>query len=105
MSRRRVTIDDVAKLAGVSYQTVSRVINNKPNVRESTRQRVQKIVADTGYRPSSIARPHARQPLASSSPTSLILISQPLLAELNKSRTPTDTACSYATPAKTPHVS
>lgn len=56
MSRQRVTIDDVARLAGVSYQTVSRVINNKPHVRPSTRQRVQKIIAETGYRPSPIAR-------------------------------------------------
>ncbi len=56
MSRRRVTIDDVAKLAGVSYQTVSRVINNKPYVSETTRQRVQEVIAETGYRPSPIAR-------------------------------------------------
>lgn len=56
MSRRRVTIDDVAKLAGVSYQTVSRVINNKPYVSAVTKQRVQEVIADTGYRPSPIAR-------------------------------------------------
>ena len=56
MNRRRVTIDDVAKLAGVSYQTVSRVINNKPNVSIATRQRVQKVIDETGYRPSPIAR-------------------------------------------------
>lgn len=56
MSRRRVTISDVAKLAGVSYQTVSRVVNNKPDVSESTRKRIQKIIKETGYRPSQIAR-------------------------------------------------
>ncbi len=56
MSRRRVTIDDVANLAGVSYQTVSRVINNRPEVSDATRERVQKIIAQTGYRPSHIAR-------------------------------------------------
>lgn len=56
MSRRRVTIDDVADLAGVSYQTVSRVINNRPDVREATRQRVQEVIDETGYRPSHIAR-------------------------------------------------
>lgn len=56
MNRRRVTISDVAELAGVSYQTVSRVINNNPNVSVATRQRVQEIVAETGYRPSHIAR-------------------------------------------------
>lgn len=56
MSRRRVTIDDVAELAGVSYQTVSRVINNRPEVSDATRERVQKVIAKTGYRPSYIAR-------------------------------------------------
>jgi len=56
MSRRRVTIDDVAELAGVSYQTVSRVINNRPDVRDTTRERIQKVIDETGYRPSHIAR-------------------------------------------------
>jgi LacI family transcriptional regulator len=56
MSQRRVTISDVAELAGVSYQTVSRVINNNPNVSATTRQRVKTIIAETGYRPSHIAR-------------------------------------------------
>lgn len=56
MTRRRVTIDDVADLAGVSYQTVSRVINDRPDVSDSTRERVQKIIEETGYRPSHIAR-------------------------------------------------
>lgn len=56
MSRRRITIDDVAELAGVSYQTVSRVINNRPDVSDATRERVQKVIAETGYRPSHIAR-------------------------------------------------
>lgn len=56
MSKKRVTISDVADLAGVSYQTVSRVINNNPNVSSETRLRVQKIIDDTGYKPSHIAR-------------------------------------------------
>lgn len=56
MGQRRVTIADVADLAGVSYQTVSRVINGKPDVSAATRQRVQEIIAETGYRPSHIAR-------------------------------------------------
>ena len=51
-----MTINDVAKLAGVSYQTVSRVINNKPYVNVATRQRVQEVIDETGYRPSPIAR-------------------------------------------------
>ena len=56
MSRRRVTIDDVADLAGVSYQTVSRVINDRPDVSDATRERVQQVIDETGYRPSHIAR-------------------------------------------------
>jgi LacI family transcriptional regulator len=53
---RRITISDVAKLAGVSYQTVSRVINNKPEVSPATRQRVLGVIEQTGYRPSGLAR-------------------------------------------------
>ena len=46
----RVTIDDIAKLAGVSKATVSRVINNSPNgVGEETRKRVLQVVKDTNY--------------------------------------------------------
>ncbi len=56
MTRRRVTIDDVADLAGVSYQTVSRVINDRPDVSDATRERVQKVIDEIGYRPSHIAR-------------------------------------------------
>ncbi len=51
-----MTIDDIAKLAGVSYQTVSRVINNKPYVSAATKQRVQKVIAEMDYRPNPIAR-------------------------------------------------
>lgn len=52
----RATIFDVAKLAGVSIKTVSRVVNREPNVRESTRERVEKAVAELGYRPDQSAR-------------------------------------------------
>ena len=47
---------DVAKLAGVSHQTVSRVINSHPSVRDETRQRVQDAIAELGYRPNVAAR-------------------------------------------------
>ncbi|MGB5354861.1 MAG: LacI family DNA-binding transcriptional regulator [Woeseia sp.] len=50
------TIFDVAKLAGVSIKTVSRVVNNEPNVRASTRQRVEVAVAQLKYRPDQSAR-------------------------------------------------
>jgi LacI family transcriptional regulator len=53
---RRVTIDDVAEMAGVSYQTVSRVINDKPEVSPTTRARVQQVISTLGYRPSRVAR-------------------------------------------------
>src|SRR5215475_2293383 len=47
---------DVAKLAGVSHQTVSRVLNGHPNVREPTRIRVQAAITQLGYRPNRAAR-------------------------------------------------
>jgi DNA-binding LacI/PurR family transcriptional regulator len=47
---------DVAKLAGVSHQTVSRVLNDHPNVREQTRLRVQAAINELGYRPNKAAR-------------------------------------------------
>lgn len=47
---------DVARLAGVSHQTVSRVINNHPSVRESTRIRVQNAIDQLGYRRNQVAR-------------------------------------------------
>ena len=50
------TIFDVARLAGVSHQTVSRVINHHSSVRESTRERVQQAIAQLGYRPNAAAR-------------------------------------------------
>jgi len=50
------TIKEIAKLAGVSRSTVSRVINNDPNVRESTRTRIQAIIDQVGYQPNPVAR-------------------------------------------------
>ncbi|MDH2430736.1 LacI family DNA-binding transcriptional regulator [Sphaerisporangium sp. TRM90804] len=47
---------DVARLAGVSHQTVSRVLNGHPNVREQTRIRVRAAIAELGYRPNQAAR-------------------------------------------------
>jgi LacI family transcriptional regulator len=52
----RVTIDDVARTAGASTKTVSRVLNNEPNVRESLRQRVLSAVTALNYRPLTSAR-------------------------------------------------
>jgi len=47
---------DVARLAGVSHQTVSRVLNGHPNVTERTRLRVRAAIAELGYRPNRAAR-------------------------------------------------
>jgi len=55
----KVTIDDVANDAGVSIKTVSRVMNNEPSVRDSTRQRVLSSVAKLNYRPNAAARSFA----------------------------------------------
>ncbi len=51
----RPTMLDVAKLAGVSYQTVSRVINNQPYVSAEARQRVEDAIEILGYHPSKAA--------------------------------------------------
>src|SRR6187431_3136581 len=53
---RAANIFDVARLAGVSHQTVSRVINDMPNVRPSTRERVERAIAQLHYSPSPAAR-------------------------------------------------
>ena len=52
----KATIDDVANLAGVSIKTVSRVVNREPNVRDSTREKVEQAIARLHYRPNISAR-------------------------------------------------
>jgi LacI family transcriptional regulator len=52
----RVTIHDVARHAGVSAMTVSRVINERPRVSVVTRKRVQASIAELGYVPNRLAR-------------------------------------------------
>lgn len=57
MSRaKRVTITEIARECGVSAQTVSRVLNNRPDVSFATRELVEKAIANTGYQPSALAR-------------------------------------------------
>ncbi|MEV6237612.1 LacI family DNA-binding transcriptional regulator [Lentzea sp. NPDC051838] len=53
---RDPAMTDVARLAGVSHQTVSRVLNDHPNVREQTRLRVRAAIKELGYRPNRAAR-------------------------------------------------
>lgn len=57
----RSRIEDVAAVAGVSIKTVSRVLNNEPNVRAETRDRVLAAVARLGYKPNLSARSLAGQ--------------------------------------------
>jgi LacI family transcriptional regulator len=57
----KYTLEDIAKISGVSRSTVSRVINNSPNVKESVRLRVQEVVRQTGYHPHPAARSLATQ--------------------------------------------
>jgi LacI family transcriptional regulator len=54
--RNRMTIRDVAAAAGVSIQTVSRVLNNRPDVAPETLVRVQDVIKATGYAPNMLAR-------------------------------------------------
>lgn len=51
-----MNIYDIAKEAGVSISTVSRVLNNKSNVKENTRRKVEAVLEKHDYRPSAIAR-------------------------------------------------
>lgn len=53
---RPPAMNDVAALAGVSHQTVSRVLNEHPSVRPATRERVLEAIATLGYRPNLAAR-------------------------------------------------
>lgn len=53
---RPPSIRDVADRAGVSYQTVSRVLNQHPKIRASTAERVQAAIGELGYRPNRAAR-------------------------------------------------
>ncbi|MEW5683809.1 MAG: LacI family DNA-binding transcriptional regulator [Pseudomonadota bacterium] len=54
--RRRPTINDIARLAGVSKKTVSRVINASPFVHAETRERIEAVIAELGYAPDPTAR-------------------------------------------------
>jgi LacI family transcriptional regulator len=51
-----LTLEDIAKQAGVSRSTVSRVVNDDPNVSKEVRSRVQDVIISTGYHPHAAAR-------------------------------------------------
>ena len=56
MEKQSITIYDVAKKAGVSMATVSRVVNGNPNVKPGTRKRVMEVIDELDYRPNAVAR-------------------------------------------------
>ena len=56
MEKQTVTIYDVAREAGVSMATVSRVVNGNQNVKPATRQRVNDVIDKLDYRPNAVAR-------------------------------------------------
>ena len=68
--RTRVTIRQVAELAGVSIATVSRVVNGHSDVSSETREAVQRVIRERGYRVSSRSRP---------APTGLIGVTMPMV--------------------------
>lgn len=55
-SGKSVTINDIARLSGVSKKTVSRIINHSPLVRKDTRERVETLMRELGYAPDPMAR-------------------------------------------------
>ncbi len=67
--KSRVTIYEVAKVAGVSLATVSRVINNNSLVSEKTRNKVNEVIKKLGYKPSALA-----QGLATSKSTCIAIV-------------------------------
>jgi len=58
---QKTTIKDIAKMCGVSTQTISRVINKRPDVSPETREAVEKAIAEMGYQPSALARSLVQQ--------------------------------------------
>ena len=61
IKKNKATIYDVAEKAGVSRQTVSRVLNNRLEVSEETRQRVKEIMAELNFHPNAVALSLSRQ--------------------------------------------
>src|SRR5664280_1565724 len=58
---QKVTIKDIAKMCNVSIQTVSRVINHRPDVSPDTRETIEDAIAEMGYQPSALARSLVQQ--------------------------------------------
>ena len=73
---RKVTMKDVAEKAGVSYQTVSRVLNNSCNVSSATKDKIENAIAELKYVPNLLA-----QQLAKKEVNVLGIISSALLSQ------------------------
>jgi LacI family transcriptional regulator len=56
LTESNLTLEEIARISGVSRSTVSRVINQHPNVSQDVRQRVQAVIEETGYLPNLAAR-------------------------------------------------
>ena len=56
--KKATTIREIAKLANVSYQTISLVINDKPGVSDETRKRIQRLMREMDYHPNKAAQMH-----------------------------------------------
>ena len=63
---RAPNIRDVAREAGVSYQTVSRVLNDSTAIRPATREQVLRVIEELGYRPNPAARALVTTPTTTS---------------------------------------
>ena len=59
--QQKVTIKDIARMCNVSTQTISRVINHRPDVSDDTRELVEKMIQEMGYHPSALARSLVKQ--------------------------------------------
>ena len=59
--KHSLNLEDIARLSGVSRSTVSRVVNDHPNVAEETRQKVLAVIAEHDFRPNAMARALASQ--------------------------------------------
>ncbi len=57
----KLTLEEIARLSGVSRSTVSRVVNNQASVKPAVRQRILQVIEETGYRPDPAARSLAGQ--------------------------------------------
>ncbi len=70
----KLTLEEIAALAGVSRSTVSRAINNQPRVSAEVRERVRRIMASTGYTPNSAAQLLAQR----RSPLIAVVMNEPI---------------------------